>query len=42
VEHVSEEFGVELPEDDLLSDEFSTIAGIARIVVRIQRATTVD
>jgi acyl carrier protein len=29
------EFGVEVPEDDLLSDDFSRIDGIARIVERL-------
>lgn len=31
----SEEFGVEVPEDDLLSDEFLRIDGMARIVSRL-------
>ena len=32
---LSEEFGVEVPEDDLLSDEFLRIDGMARIVSRL-------
>lgn len=31
-----EDLGVEVPEDDLLSDEFSTIAGMAQIVERVR------
>jgi acyl carrier protein len=31
----AEEFGVEVPEDDLLSDEFLRIDGMARIVSRL-------
>lgn len=34
LEFLQEEFGVDIPDDDLLSDDFSTIAGIARIVSR--------
>jgi acyl carrier protein len=37
LEFLSEEFGVEIPEADLLSDEFSTIDGIAGIVRRLVR-----
>ena len=29
---IQDEFGVEIPDDDLLSDEFARIDGIARIV----------
>jgi len=32
---LDEEFGVEVPEADLLTDEFSTVAGIARVVARL-------
>ena len=32
---LDEQFGVEIPDDDLLSDEFSTIAGMAAIVQRV-------
>jgi acyl carrier protein len=32
---VRETFGVEIPDDDLLSDDFSTLDGIARIVCRL-------
>lgn len=35
LEFVSQDFGVEIPESDLLSDEFSTINGIASIVARL-------
>ncbi len=34
LEFLQEDFGVEIPDDDMLSDDFSNIAGIARIVVR--------
>jgi acyl carrier protein len=34
LEFVSTEFGVEVPETDLLSDDFTNIEGIARIVAR--------
>lgn len=34
LEFLNREFGVDIPDDDLLSDDFSNIAGIARIVVR--------
>lgn len=34
MEFFYEEFGFEIPDDDLLSDDFSTVAGIARIVSR--------
>jgi D-alanine--poly(phosphoribitol) ligase subunit 2 len=36
---LSEEFGVEVPEDDLLSDEFLRIDGIAMIVSRLTADT---
>jgi acyl carrier protein len=32
---IEEEFGVEVPEGELLSDEFSTIDGIARVVAEL-------
>ena len=32
LEFLSKEFGVEIPDDDLLADEFASIGGIARIV----------
>lgn len=31
----TEEFGVDIPEDDLLSEEFMSIDGMARIVSRL-------
>ncbi len=34
LEFIRTEFGVELPDDDLLSDEFSTIDGLAVIITR--------
>jgi acyl carrier protein len=37
LEFLREEFGVELPESDLLSDEFSTVDGLAAIVTRLRR-----
>ena len=36
---LSEEFGVEVPEDDLLSDEFLRIDGMALIVSRLTADT---
>ncbi len=33
---LGKEFGVEVPEEDLLSDEFLTIDGIALIVARLR------
>ncbi len=33
--YVEEEFGVSVPDDDLLSDEFATIDGIAATVCRL-------
>ena len=35
IEFIHQEFDVEIPEDDLLSDEFSSIAGMACIVSRL-------
>jgi len=35
---LTEEFQVTLPDDALMSDEFSTIDGIAAIVVRLREA----
>lgn len=35
-EFLGREFEVEVPEDDLLSNEFSTVEGIARIVRRLR------
>lgn len=35
LEFVSQAFGVEIPESELLSDEFSTLDGIACIVSRL-------
>ncbi|HYI37894.1 MAG TPA: phosphopantetheine-binding protein [Thermoleophilaceae bacterium] len=32
---VEEEFGVSMPDDELLSDDFATIDGMARAVVRL-------
>ena len=37
---LQEEFNVEVPDDDLLADDFSTVAGIARIVLRNSRLQT--
>jgi acyl carrier protein len=34
LEFLSQEFGVEVPDEDLLDDDFSSITGIARIVSR--------
>jgi acyl carrier protein len=34
LEFLSSEFGVEIPDEDLLSDDFSSIAGLTRIVSR--------
>jgi acyl carrier protein len=34
LEFLSQEFGVEIPDEDLLDDDFSNITGIARIVSR--------
>jgi acyl carrier protein len=35
---VRESFGFDIPDDDLLSDDFSTLDGIARIVCRLAGA----
>jgi acyl carrier protein len=35
LDFLGEEFGVELPESDLLSDDFSTVEGLAAIVRRL-------
>ncbi len=40
LEFLNEEFDVEIPDDDLLSDDFSNIAGIARIVARNLKTRT--
>jgi D-alanine--poly(phosphoribitol) ligase subunit 2 len=37
---LQEEFSVEVPDDDILTDDFSNIAGIARIVIRNSRLRT--
>lgn len=37
---LGQEFGVDVPEDDLLSDEFSSIEGMAGIVSRLTRETS--
>jgi len=37
---LQEDFGVEVPDDDILADDFSNIAGIARIVIRNLRLQT--
>jgi acyl carrier protein len=34
LQFIQEEFDVEIPDEDLLSDDFTTIDGIARIVCR--------
>jgi acyl carrier protein len=34
LEFLRQEFGVEVPDEDLLDDDFSSITGIARIVSR--------
>jgi acyl carrier protein len=39
LEFLHEEFGVEIPEMDLLSEEFSSIDGMARIVRRLAGGT---
>jgi acyl carrier protein len=36
LEFVRRDYGVEIPEEDLFSDEFSSIDGIARIVSRLR------
>lgn len=35
LEFIRVEFGVDVPEDDLLSEDFATIDGIARVVCRL-------
>ena len=40
LEFLSGQFNVEIPDDDLLSDDFSNIAGMARIVARNLRTRT--
>jgi acyl carrier protein len=35
VAFLEEEFEIQVPEEDLMSEEFSSIAGITRIVVRL-------
>lgn len=37
---ISEEFAVDLPDDALMSDEFSTIDGIAAVVCRCEAAAS--
>jgi acyl carrier protein len=32
VEHLEQHFGIRIADDDLLSDDFSTVAGLAKIV----------
>jgi acyl carrier protein len=32
---VEEEFGVQVPDEELLSDDFATIDGMARVVARV-------
>jgi len=39
LEFLSQEFGVEIPDEDLLDDDFSSITGIARIVSRNLEST---
>lgn len=34
LEFLGQEFSVEIPEEDLLGDDFSTLSGISRIVIR--------
>jgi acyl carrier protein len=36
LEFLGEHFGVEVPESELLSDEFSTIDGMGRVVSRLK------
>lgn len=33
--HIEQEFGVSVPDDDLLADEFATIEGMAHTVCRL-------
>jgi acyl carrier protein len=37
---IEEEFAVEVPDDELVSDGFATIDGIAQVVVRLATTTT--
>ena len=37
LEFLREEFEVEVPEADLLDDEFATVAGMARVVYRLSQ-----
>jgi acyl carrier protein len=36
LEYLTRELGVEIPEEDLFSDEFSSIEGIASIIRRLR------
>lgn len=36
LEFISQRFGVRIPDDDLLSDEFSTINGMAEVIRRLR------
>jgi acyl carrier protein len=36
LEFLRERFGIDIPESDLFSDDFTTIDGIARIVARLR------
>lgn len=40
VEHLEQHFGIRIPDDDLLSDDFSTVAGLAKIVERLVPGST--
>jgi acyl carrier protein len=42
LEFLREEFGLEVPESELLGDDFSTIDGIAGIVIRLRRPGSVE
>jgi acyl carrier protein len=42
LEFLRREFAVEVPEDDLMSADFSTVAGIARIVHRCRDGQDVE
>jgi acyl carrier protein len=35
LEFIREETGIEVPEQELMSDEFTTIAGISRVLCRL-------
>lgn len=39
LEFIAEEFGVEIPEADLMSDEFSDMRGMATVVSRLSTPT---